>query len=190
MGTVKDAACSSLEYITSPGRRINLASYQANKKNKREKTTEQGAPPPQKAMRFSFTSLAFVAAIAVWIQRVDAVRNATCPLAQPNIVVLLSDDQDRRLGSLDYQSAVQRELIAKGTEFVNHYATVAQCCPSRASLFRGQAGHNTNITHVSAPGGNYDKFVLTGEDTDHLPFWLKSAGHRVECEICPALSCP
>lgn len=76
----------------------------------------------------------------------------SCSSGRPNIVLLLTDDQDRRLGSTDYQSVLHREMIAKGTEFVNHYATVAQCCPSRASLFRGQAGHNTNITHVNAPG--------------------------------------
>lgn len=71
---------------------------------------------------------------------------------RPNIVLLLSDDQDRRLGSTDFQGVLQRQLVAKGTEFINHHVTVAQCCPSRTSLFRGQAAHNTNVTHVRAPG--------------------------------------
>ncbi|KAJ0109320.1 arylsulfatase [Diaporthe amygdali] len=100
--------------------------------------------------------------------------------SRPNIVLLLSDDQDRRLGSTDFQGVLQRELVTKGTEFINHHVTVAQCCPSRTSLFRGQAAHNTNVTHVQAPGGNYDKFVLSGENNDYLPFWLKSAGYRAE----------
>lgn len=72
--------------------------------------------------------------------------------SRPNIVLLLSDDQDRRLGSTDFQGVLQRELVTKGTEFINHHVTVAQCCPSRTSLFRGQAAHNTNVTHVQAPG--------------------------------------
>lgn len=71
---------------------------------------------------------------------------------RPNIVFIITDDQDLHLGSLDYQPIVQRELIEKGTTFSQHYVTVAKCCPSRASLWRGQAGHNTNITEVSAPG--------------------------------------
>ena len=77
---------------------------------------------------------------------------ANSTLSRPNIVLLLSDDQDRRLGSADFQGVLQGELVAKGTEFINHHVTVAQCCPSRTSLFRGQAAHNTNVTHVQAPG--------------------------------------
>ncbi|OTA97132.1 hypothetical protein M434DRAFT_19302 [Hypoxylon sp. CO27-5] len=97
------------------------------------------------------------------------------------MVVIMTDDQDRRLGSTDYQYILRREMISKGTEFVNHYATTANCCPSRTSLLRGQMVHNTNVTHVNAPGGNYDKFTLSGQDTDYLPFWMSRAGYRTEC---------
>ena len=71
---------------------------------------------------------------------------------QPNIIFILTDDQDSKLGSLDYMPNVQKSLVAEGISVDNHFATVAQCCPSRASLFRGQAAHNTNNTHVMAPG--------------------------------------
>ncbi|KAI1771206.1 arylsulfatase [Hypoxylon cercidicola] len=105
----------------------------------------------------------------------------SCHSKRPaNIVLIMTDDQDRRLGSTDYQYVLQREMIAKGTEFINHYATTANCCPSRTSLLRGQMVHNTNVTHVNAPGGNYDKFVLSGQDTDYLPFWMSQAGYRNE----------
>lgn len=71
---------------------------------------------------------------------------------RPNIVFIMADDQDRLLNSTDYMPALQRELFAKGTEFTNHYTTMALCCPSRSSLLRGQQVHNTNITNVVAPG--------------------------------------
>lgn len=71
---------------------------------------------------------------------------------RPNIVFIMTDDQDRRLGSTDYMTALHRELIAKGTEFTNHYTTQALCCPARSSLLRGQQIHNTNITNVVKPG--------------------------------------
>jgi N-acetylglucosamine-6-sulfatase len=99
---------------------------------------------------------------------------------KPNIVFIFPDDQDLQLGSLDYQPVLQRELMAKGTTFSNHYATVSECCPSRASLFRGQAAHNTNITYVSAPGGNFDKWLVAGENEDYLPHWLVKAGYNAE----------
>lgn len=71
---------------------------------------------------------------------------------RPNIVFILSDDQDKLLGSTDFQSVLQREIITKGVEFTQHYGTTAQCCPARASILRGQFSHNTNITHVNGPG--------------------------------------
>ncbi|KAJ8130776.1 hypothetical protein O1611_g2855 [Lasiodiplodia mahajangana] len=99
---------------------------------------------------------------------------------RPNIVFIITDDQDLHLGSLDHQPIVQKELIEKGTTFSQHYVTVAKCCPSRASLLRGQAGHNTNITEVSAPGGNYDKWLISGQNEDYLPHWLTAAGYNAE----------
>ncbi|KAL8386854.1 hypothetical protein RB595_010342 [Gaeumannomyces hyphopodioides] len=105
---------------------------------------------------------------------------AVAAATRPSIILIMSDDQDRRLGSTDFQSVLKREIFDKGVQFVNHFATTAQCCPSRASLLRGQATHNTNITHVRGPGGNYDKWTISGLDNDYLPHWLKKAGYRAE----------
>ncbi|KAH7141773.1 arylsulfatase [Dactylonectria macrodidyma] len=99
---------------------------------------------------------------------------------KPNIVFIFTDDQDLRHGSVDYQKAVQKHLVAKGTVFTNYYATVAVCCPSRVSLMRGQAAHNTNNTNIKAPGGGYPKFVALGENDNYLPHWLDKAGYNAE----------
>jgi hypothetical protein len=115
------------------------------------------------ARRFAQASVRLPAGKAVYWKEKDKMRSTPLVLlasfalhviaaTRPNIILLLSDDQDKRLGSTDFQGVLQRELVAKGTEFVNHHVTVAQCCPSRTSLFRGQAAHNTNVTHVQAPG--------------------------------------
>lgn len=71
---------------------------------------------------------------------------------KPNIIYLMSDDQDIRLGSMAYMDTLQKEMIAKGANFLSHHVTTAQCCPSRVGLLRGQATHNTNVTNVFAPG--------------------------------------
>lgn len=71
---------------------------------------------------------------------------------RPNIVFVFTDDQDYHHNSLDHMPALQEHLVAKGTSFTNHYATIAICCPSRVSLMRGQAAHNTNNTQVNGPG--------------------------------------
>lgn len=116
-----------------------------------------------------------------------ALAGATQCLAQnatkPNIVLIFPDDQDFRLGSTEHMPILQKELVQKGTQFNNHYATIALCCPSRASLLRGQAAHNTNITDVSSPGGNYAKFMVSKENEDYLPHWLVAAGYNAECKL-------
>lgn len=81
-----------------------------------------------------------------------AADSASCLEKRPNIVFIFTDDQDLHLNSLDFMPSVQSELLQKGTNFTNHFATISNCCPSRASLLRGQHGHNTNITHVTPPG--------------------------------------
>lgn len=78
--------------------------------------------------------------------------HGSCGAKPPNIILILTDDQDKRMGSLDYQATLQEKLMAKGTSVNHHYGTVAQCCPAQTILLRGQAGHNTNNTHVRAPG--------------------------------------
>ncbi|KAG6363899.1 hypothetical protein INS49_009002 [Diaporthe citri] len=99
---------------------------------------------------------------------------------KPNLVFVFTDDQDYHHNSLDYIPALQEHLVAKGTSFTNHYATIAICCPSRVSLMRGQAAHNTNNTQVNGPGGGYPKFTTAGEDDDYLPHWLVQAGYQAE----------
>jgi hypothetical protein len=73
--------------------------------------------------------------------------------SSPNIVFVLTDDQDLHLQSLDYMPYVQRHLISQGTTFQKHYCTTALCCPSRVTLWTGKAAHNTNVTNVSPPYG-------------------------------------
>lgn len=72
---------------------------------------------------------------------------------KPNFVLIMTDDQDKLLNSVDYQPAVQKHFIEQGTTFDKHYATMAQCCPSRVSFLTGMAGHNTNVTDVKPPFG-------------------------------------
>ncbi|KAI1332943.1 arylsulfatase [Xylariaceae sp. FL0255] len=100
--------------------------------------------------------------------------------SRANIVFIMSDDQDRRLNSLDYMTSVQRDLKAKGVEFTNHYTNQALCCPSRSTILRGQTTHNTNITNVIRPGGSYNKWVESGQDKNYMPHWMNAAGYTTE----------
>jgi arylsulfatase A-like enzyme len=72
---------------------------------------------------------------------------------RPNIVFILTDDQDVHLSSLEYMPLVKKHLLEQGTYFGRHYCTTAVCCPSRVTLWTGKAAHNTNITDVNPPYG-------------------------------------
>lgn len=72
---------------------------------------------------------------------------------RPNIVFILSDDQDLHMDSLSYMPNLKRQITDQGTLYRRHYCTVALCCPSRASLLTGRAAHNTNVTDINPPYG-------------------------------------
>ncbi|KAI8960102.1 putative arylsulfatase [Daldinia sp. FL1419] len=97
---------------------------------------------------------------------------------QPNVVFVLTDDQDVHLSSLDYMPLVQKHLLEQGTRFSSHYATTAVCCPSRVTLWTGKFAHNTNVTDVSPPYGGYPKFISQGFNDNYLPVWLQDAGYN------------
>ncbi|KAI1298327.1 hypothetical protein EDD11_006793 [Mortierella claussenii] len=85
---------------------------------------------------------------------------------KPNFLIFLTDDQDRRMNSLDHLPLVKKYLRDEGTEFTNYYTTTAMCCPSRVSLWSGQFAHNHNVTDESPP-----------HDKNWLPTWLQAAGY-------------
>ena len=58
---------------------------------------------------------------------------------RPNILFILTDDQDVQMGSLSFMPHLKEHLIDHGLQFKRHYCTVALCCPSRVSLWTGKA---------------------------------------------------
>lgn len=78
------------------------------------------------------------------------------PLKQyvrPNIIVILTDDQDQQMNSVSYMPLLKKHIIDQGTYYKRHYCTTAICCPSRVSLWTGRNAHNTNVTDVFPPYG-------------------------------------
>ncbi|KAE8446758.1 hypothetical protein EG329_011663 [Mollisiaceae sp. DMI_Dod_QoI] len=94
----------------------------------------------------------------------------------PNVLFIMSDDQDLHLNSMDYMPNVKSLIANHGTTYQKHFCTNALCCPSRISLLTGKAVHNTNVTDVAIPWGGYPKFITQGLNNDYLPIWLQEGG--------------
>ena len=85
--------------------------------------------------------------------------------ASPNIVFILMDDANLET----YEKAMpktQRLIADKGITFPNATYSMSQCCPSRASIQRGQYPHNTHVFTNRAPTGGWQAFKARGEQKD------------------------
>ena len=91
---------------------------------------------------------------------------------QPNIVFVLTDDQDYTSFNRRIMPHTFRLVADPGTRFTNYYDATPLCCPARAALLTGQYGHNNGVLN-NVPG------YPTLEQPDNvLPVWLQRAGYQ------------
>jgi N-acetylglucosamine-6-sulfatase len=97
----------------------------------------------------------------------------------PNVILVLADDLDARLleeHPADYPNL--RELAAEGTTFENAFVSDPLCCPSRATILRGQYAHNHDVLTNEPPDGGFEKFRELGRESSTMATWLDAEGYR------------
>jgi hypothetical protein len=84
--------------------------------------------------------------------------SAATDSGRPNIVLILTDDQ--RFDTLWAMPTVESQLVAKGIEFTNGFASNPLCCPGRSSILTGEYSHSTGV-YTNQPDQPHGGFQLS-----------------------------
>ena len=114
------------------------------------------------------------AALAVWFGATPG--DALADTAKPNIILIMSDDED--VAAHAFMPKTKALIEDEGTTFANFFISYPICCPSRASILRGQYAHNTQVLDNKPPLGGYEKFDERDLEASTLGTWLQAAGYR------------
>jgi N-acetylglucosamine-6-sulfatase len=102
--------------------------------------------------------------------------SVTVSEAAPNIVVIMTDDQEDT-GSMACMPKLHALLAEQGLTFTNSFVNLPLCAPSRASFLTGLSAHNTGIkANNPADGGGWEAFK--DKEVNALPVWLDRAGYK------------
>lgn len=98
---------------------------------------------------------------------------------RPSVIMILADDLDvATYADRDRFPVFHQEMVQRGTTLTNFFVTDSLCCPSRASILRGQYTHNTGIRSNVPPAGGFEKFRAEGLEQSTLATWLDGAGYH------------
>jgi N-acetylglucosamine-6-sulfatase len=106
----------------------------------------------------------------------SAAREAEGATAKPNIVFILADDM--RKDDLKYMPKTLSVLRDKGMSFSNAFVSNALCCPTRATIMRGQYSHNTGVWTNKGSSGGVQAYRNEGNEKDNVATRLDAAGYR------------
>lgn len=101
---------------------------------------------------------------------------ASAAPAKPSIVMILTDDED--LASHRVMGKTKALIEDEGATFANYFVSYSFCCPSRATIMRGQYPHNHRIEGNEWPTGGYEKFRVMGTESSTIATWLQDAGYH------------
>ncbi|XP_071099650.1 N-acetylglucosamine-6-sulfatase-like [Haliotis cracherodii] len=95
----------------------------------------------------------------------------------PNIVFVLTDDQDVALGGQTPMVKTKKLVGDQGIIFNNMFVTSPLCCPSRSSIFTGKFVHNHGAQNNSISGGCSSTKWQTTQETTAFPTHFSQQGY-------------
>jgi N-acetylglucosamine-6-sulfatase len=120
---------------------------------------------------------ACVVALMWW--KAPATSAQTVP-AEPNFVFIITDDMRKDDLTREYMPNTHDLIASQGMTFDNAYVPLASCCPTRASVLRGQYVHNHQVWYsiLFGPNGGWEGWRSQGHESDNLATRLRSGGYR------------
>ncbi|RUS76004.1 hypothetical protein EGW08_016249 [Elysia chlorotica] len=97
---------------------------------------------------------------------------------KPNIVFVLTDDQDVVLFGQQPMAKTHKLLTEQGMLFENMFVSSPLCCPSRASILTGQFVHNHNTQNNSVNGGCSGQTWQKQAEPKAFNTYLKAEGYK------------
>ncbi len=91
---------------------------------------------------------------------------------EPNVVLIVADDM--RADDLEYMPETKALIGEEGVTFENAFVTDPLCCPSRATMLRGQYTHNHGVEGNVPPRGGLQRFRELGREESTVATWLDS----------------
>jgi N-acetylglucosamine-6-sulfatase len=95
---------------------------------------------------------------------------------QPNIVVILTDDQ--RTDSLLAMPSVKSLLVDHGTRYTDAFVPTSICCPSRSAVLTGLYSHDTGVWENGGRHGGWVTFRRLGNEQRTIALALQQHGYR------------
>ena len=96
--------------------------------------------------------------------------------AKPNIVFILADDM--RKDDLKYMPKMRSVLKDKGMIFHNAFVSTPLCCPSRATIMRGQYAHNSGVWNIFGSSSGWQTYRAKGLERNNVATRLDATGYR------------
>jgi arylsulfatase A-like enzyme len=116
------------------------------------------------------------AAVTVCLGLGSVPGDAIADTPRHNVVLIMTDDED--LAAHAFMPKTKALIEDQGAVFANYFISYPWCCPSRASILRGQYAHNTNVVGNEPPWGGYETFHGLGLEQSTIATWLQAAGYR------------
>ncbi|CAI9726243.1 N-acetylglucosamine-6-sulfatase-like [Octopus vulgaris] len=99
-------------------------------------------------------------------------------IQKPNIIFILTDDQDLMLGGMTPMLKTKKLIGDAGITFNNMFVTSPLCCPSRSSFLTGKYTHNHRVLNNSLSGNCSSALWQKYVEPTAFPVKLNQNGYK------------